>query len=133
VRKVGLEDSLLQVVRLDGVALRYGISCEVCGSQVAMVLDGLEVRVIEEGGSYVAIVQLPLPGDYLDEYLEREYLRRYCLFLNFARAGILAGARYELREDIPSLVARADLGNLGNAVKFVETLARVYGEARNRC
>jgi len=62
VRKVGLEDSLLQVVRLDDVALRYGISCEVCGSQVAMVLDGLEVRVIEEGGSYVAIVQLPLPG-----------------------------------------------------------------------
>lgn len=123
-----LEDSFLQVVRLDEVALKYRISCEVCGNQIAMMFDGLEVRIIEEGGGYVAMIQLPLPGEHIDDYLEREYLRRYRLFLGFARAGALIGARYELREEIPSLVVRIELGNLGNAVRFVEKLAQVYSE-----
>ncbi len=128
-----MEDSLLQVVRLDEIALKYRVSCEICGSQVAMMFDGLEVRIIEEGGGYVAMVQLPLPGEYLDEYLEREYMRRYCLFLSFVRAGALTGIRYELREEIPSLIARIELGNLGSAARFVERVAQAYEEVRNRC
>lgn len=128
-----MEDSLLDVVKLDEVAMKYGVSCEICGSQVALMFGGLEVRIIEESGSYVALVQLPLPGDYLDSYLMDEYLKRYCLFLHLVERGALREVSYELRAEIPSIVAKSAVGNLGKAVEFVEKIARIYEEVAKAC
>lgn len=121
-----MEESLRQVVRVDEVAMRYGVSCEICGSQIALNLGGLEVRVVEEEGTYVALVQVPLPGDYMDPYLLEEYSRRYRLFLRLVEGGALRDVRYELREDIPSVVARSRVGDLTKVVEFVSSAARIY-------
>jgi len=129
-----LEESFLEVVRLDEVAMKYGVSCEICGDQVALRFGNLEVRVVSEGSSYVALIQLPLPKDFLDDYLAGEYLERYCIFLKVAsRGGLAASLTYELREDLGALVARVPLGNLGRAVDFVKRFAEVYEEVRGTC
>ena len=129
-----MEESFLEVVRLDEVAMKYGVSCEICGDQVALRFGNLEVRVVSEGGSYVALIQLPLPKDFLDDYLVGEYLERYCIFLKVAaRGGFTASLTYELREDLGAVVARIPLGNLGRAVDFVKRFAEVYEEVRGTC
>lgn len=127
------EDSLLRIVDIDEVAMKYGISCEICGSQIALVLGGLEVRILEEGDGYVSLIQVPLPADYLDDYLLGEYARRYCLLLNLFKEGVLREVKYELREDIPSLVVRTALGNLGEVSMFVERLVSAYEKIKNSC
>lgn len=123
-----MEESLQQVVRLDEVAMKYGVSCEICGSQIALNFGGLEVRVVEEGGIYVVLVQIPLPGDYLDSYLLEEYSRRYRLFLHLAEKRVLQGVSYELREDIPSIVAKSKVGNLTKAVELISNIAYIWSE-----
>lgn len=129
-----MEESFLEVVRLDEVAMKYGVSCEICGDQVALRFGGLEVRVINEGGSYVALIQLPLPKDFLDDYLAGEYLERYCIFLRVAaRGGFVGSLAYELREDVGTVVARVPLGNLGRVVDFVKRFAEFYEEVRGTC
>ncbi|MDW8082783.1 MAG: hypothetical protein RMI56_03175 [Sulfolobales archaeon] len=128
-----MEDSLLDVVRLDEVAMKYRVSCEICGSQIALIFGGLEVRIIEEGGSYVALIQLPLPGDYLDSYLLEEYSRRHCLFLHLVGRGVLRDLSYELRAEIPSVVAKSTIGNLGRAAEFIEKIAKTYEEVAEFC
>jgi len=128
-----LKDSLLETVKIDEVSMKYGISCEICGSQIALNFSGLEVRIVEEEGTYVALVQIPLPGDYLDSYLLEEYSRRYRLFLLLVEEGALTNVAYELRADIPSVVARSVVGSLAKAVELVEKIASVCEKHKDVC